>query len=297
MATVAGVTWDGVSRWARGNGLEIVLLVVGSVLLVRFAAWFGEQVTSRIESTSDRPEADALVRSEEAKHRHAVAQVVTWATIVMIYVVTAFLVLQRLEVPLTSLVAPATIVGVALGFGAQRIVQDLLSGFFIITERQYGYGDVVRISPPGTSTGVSGTVEEVTLRVTRLRTVNGELLTLPNGEIRQVTNLSRDWARAVIDVPVPIDADINRVTDRLRGLGDDAFADPELRPLLLDPPSVMGIESLDVGSLKLRLVARTLPGRQFEVGRALRARIARAFQEEGVTVPASLLSADPDTTA
>ena len=292
----AMVSWDGLSRWARGSGLEIVMLVVGAILLARFATWIGERITDHIDEL-DRRNVDSLVRSEQEKHRHALAQVVTWVSIVLVYTITAFLVLQKLQIPLTSLVAPATVAGVAVGFGAQRVVQDLLSGFFIITERQYGYGDVVRVSPPGTTTGVSGTVEEVTLRITRLRTVNGELLTLPNGEIRQVTNLSRDWARAVIDVPIPVGTDINRVSGVLRNVGQDAFADETLRPQLLDPPSVMGVEELDVEYLKMRVVARTLPGKQFDVGRILRARIALALQAEGLNVPPTFVDAPPSASA
>jgi moderate conductance mechanosensitive channel len=278
----------GVSRWARGSGLEIVLLVIGSVLLARFASWFGNHVTARIDAGAR--EEDALVRSELAKHRHALAQVVTGSALVLIYFVTGILVLQRLKIPLTTLVAPATVVGLAVGFGAQRVVQDLLAGFFLITERQYGFGDVIRISVPGTTTGVSGTVEEVSLRVTRLRTINGELLMLPNGEIRQVTNLSRDWARAVIDVPVPIGSDIAKVNDILRSVGQAVFSDPAMRPLLLDEPTVMGVESIEVDFLKVRVVARTLPGKQFDVAREMRSRIAAAFLDEGISVPSALLN-------
>ena len=283
-----------INRWARSNGLEIVLLVTGSVLLGRLARWTGARVTAGIDANAR--EEDALVRSEQAKHRHAVAEVVTWTALVLIYFVTGLLVLQRLEVPLTSLVAPATVAGVAIGFGAQRVVQDLLSGFFLIAERQYGFGDVIRVSPPGTTTGVTGTVEDVTLRVTRLRTPGGELLMLPNGEIRQVTNLSRDWARAVIDVPVPAGADIARATEILRSAGEEVFEDPELRPLLLDPPSVMGVESIDVDRVTVRMVARTQPGKQFEVGRELRVRVATALQQEGIALPTWLETGSPTAT-
>jgi len=279
------------NRWARSNGLEIILLITGSILLGRLARWFGSWVTARIEANAQ--EEDALVRSEQAKHRHALAEVVTWTALVLIYFVTGLLVLQRLEVPLTSLVAPATVAGVAVGFGAQRIVQDLLSGFFLIAERQYGFGDVIRVSAPGTTGGVTGTVEDVTLRITSLRTTNGELLMLPNGEIRQVTNLSRDWARAVIDVPVPVGTDISRATEILRTVGGEVFNDEELRPLLLDPPSVMGVESIEVNRVIIRIVARTQPGKQFQVGRALRARVAVAFQEQGIIVASSLETAPP----
>ena len=137
---------------------------------------------------------DALVRSESMKHGHAVVQVITWASLVVIYSITAVLVIRLLGVPLTGFVAPATVAGVALGFGAQRIVQYLLAGFFLITERQYGFGDVIKLSVLGT-TGAIGTVEEVTLRITQIRTLDGEVVSTPNGQIVQVTNLSRDWAR------------------------------------------------------------------------------------------------------
>jgi small conductance mechanosensitive channel len=184
-------------RWARGNGLEIVLLVLGSILLARCVSWTANRLTSRIDAADERR--DAVVRSEAAKHRHSLTQAVTWVVVALLYSITAVLVLQRFGVPFAGLVAPATVAGVALGFGAQRIVQDILAGFFIVAERQYGYGDLIRVANIGSTTGVTGTVEDVTLRTTRMRTVNGEVVFVPNGQITQVTNLSRDWARAVID--------------------------------------------------------------------------------------------------
>src|SRR5258708_30035651 len=240
--TLAITSLDDFSTWVRGNGLEIVLLIVGSILLARFAGWFGAKVTERIDA-HDR-NSDALVRSEAAKHRHSLTQVVTWTAIVLIYAVTGVLVLQRFGVPLASLIAPATVAGVALGFGAQRVVQDILAGFFIITERQYGFGDLIRISNLGSTTGVTGTVEDVTLRITRMRTPDGAVVIIPNGQINQVTNLSRDWARAVIDVPLPATADINRVNALLQAAGEDVYADESLRPLMLDAPTLLGVDSL-----------------------------------------------------
>jgi small-conductance mechanosensitive channel len=283
-----------VSRWARSSGLEIVLLVTGAILLTRSATWLGGRIIERIDANAQ--ETDALVRSEAAKHRHALAQVVTWVTLVLIYCVTAVLIVERLGVPVTSLVAPATVVGVALGFGGQRVVQDILAGFFIIIERQYGFGDVVRIGIPGMGEPVSGTVEDVTLRVTRIRSVNGEVIITPNGQIVQVTNLSRDWARAVVDVPVPAGVDVNLVNEILRQVGAAAYEDPQLHALLLDPPSVMGVESIEVDQFEVRLVARTLPGKQFDVGRALRARITAAFLREGIHLPAGLDTVEPTGT-
>ena len=279
------------SHWARGSGLEIVLIVVGAELLARLVRWFGGRVTARIDAK--QTQADALVRSEAAKHRHAVTQVLTWVTVVLIYLIAAIMVADRLGVPLAGLVAPATVAGVALGFGAQRIVQDILAGFFIITERQYGFGDLIRIAQLGSATGVSGTVEEVTLRITRIRSSNGEVIIVPNGQIVQVTNLSRDWARAVVDVPVPVTADVTQVNDILREVGMEAYEDETMRPLLLDTPMVMGVESLEVDTLKVRLVARTLPGKQFEVTRMLRQRIALAFRRHGISAGELIESSQP----
>jgi small conductance mechanosensitive channel len=279
-----------VSNWARGNGLEIVLLVTGAILLTRLAYWVGARITSRIDANAR--ETDALVRSEQAKHRHALAQVITWATMVVIYIATGIAVAQRLGIPLPSLVAPAAVVAVALGFGAQRIVQDILAGFFIITERQYGFGDLVRLAVPSVGNSAIGTVEDVTLRVTTVRTADGEVVVTPNGQISQVINMSRGWARAVLDVPVPATVDVNKVSDLLRQIGEEAYHDPELSQLLLDPPAVMGVQSIDVTQFQVRVVARTLPGKQFDVGRALRARIAARLLREGITLPPTLEGAE-----
>lgn len=275
-----------VTLWARREGLEILLLLAGALLLTRFASWLGGRITTQIDDAVE--ESDALVRSEAAKHRHALTQVVTWTVLVLIYCVAAVMILQRLGLPISGLAAPATVAGVALGFGAQRLVQDILAGFFVITERQYGFGDVIRLTLVGTGAPVQGTVEDVSLRVTQMRTLNGEVVITPNGQIVQVTNLSRDWARAVLDVPVPSTADVSRVTSILQDVCAAAYADDELRPLLLDPPSVMGVESIEVDQLNIRIVARTLPGKQFDVGRVLRARIADALRIEGVVVAPTL---------
>jgi small conductance mechanosensitive channel len=269
--------------WVTGRGLVVVLLVLGSILLARFVQWVGTKITDRIDSRATG--GDALVRSEAAKHRHSLTQVLTWVAVVLIYSIAVFLVLSTLGIPVTGLVAPATVLGVGLGFGAQRVVGDILAGFFIITERQYGFGDVVSIAVVGGGDMASGTIEDVTLRITRMRSPNGEVVTVPNGQIVKVIHLSRDWARAVVDVPVPTSSDVNRVNEILREVGAEAFRDPALRKLLLDPPSVMGVESLDLDQVNVRVVARTLPGKQFEVGRDLRARIVLAFRRQGMTLP------------
>ena len=278
------------TAWLRTDALQIVMLVSGAFLVSRAVSWTSRMLTARIDLRI--PTTDALARSQTAKHRHAVTGVATGVFLALLYIVVAVLVLERFGVPLATLVAPAAVVGVGLGFGAQTVVGDLLAGFLIVSERQYGYGDLVEIKTIVGTAVVTGTVEDVTLRITRLRTLNGEVVFVPNGQILLTTNLSRDWARTVIDVPVPVTADVSTVTSLLRKVGQAAFADEALKPLLLYEPSVMGIESISVDQFEVRVVARTLPGKQFEVGRKLRGRISIALREAGITVPSVSVEAD-----
>jgi small conductance mechanosensitive channel len=266
---VPAVTLDDLSRWARSSGLEILLVVIGALLLARLVHALLERAPGRFGG-SDR-------------HSRAVAQALTWVIDALITVIATVIVLQRLNVPLTSIVAPATVAGVAIGFGAQRVVADLLSGFFLFAERQLGYGDVVRISQPGQTAGVTGTVESLTLRTTRLRTLSGEVVFVPNGEIRQLTNLSMDWARVVLDVPFSADADLEAGIGLLRSVTAAMREDGYWREQLLGEPVIRGVETLDVDNLTVRLLVRTPPGRQFEVAGELRRRIAEALRREGVT--------------
>lgn len=271
------------SHWARGKGLEIVLITIGAVLISRLVRVIAALLGRRLQNRANLRDPDAPP-DEEIRHLRAVNQVVSWVVIVLVDFVAAILVVDRFGIPLASLVAPATVAGVAIGFGAQRMVQDLLSGFFLLVERQYSYGDVVRIAMPGQTTGITGTVEELTLRATKLRTFEGELVILPNGEIRQVTNLSRDWARAIVDLPIPVDADMSKVNDVLHRAAREFYADKAWRTFLLDEPSVMGIERVQVGYLQVRVVARTQPGKQADVARELRARVTLALLDAGITI-------------
>jgi small-conductance mechanosensitive channel len=287
---VAVAPLSDLTDWLRGPALEIVLFITGAILLSRLTRWVSGRVYTRIDA---RPSSTGQIADESAKHRHVVTQGLTWVLIVVIYSVAVVLVVQRLGVPITGLVAPAAVLGVAVGFGAQRIVQDILAGTFIIFERQYGFGDVIRIGTLGSEAGVTGTVEEVTLRITRLRTLAGEVVIVPNGQIVQVINMSRDWARAVVDVPVPTSVDLTHAKEILQEVTEAAVEDPALGQMLLDAPTVLGVQSMEVDSVHLRIVARTLPGKQFDVGRELRSRVAIAFQHEGIRVPTTMDTAEP----
>jgi small-conductance mechanosensitive channel len=266
-----------ISQWLRTNGLEIVMFVVGAALIGRFVHWLGGHYVSRLEQLRAADE-----ERMELRHLHSLAQAAEWTVTGVVYFVAALLVVSRVQLPLTSLVAPATAIGAAIGFGAQSVVRDLLAGFFLFSERQYVFGDVIQISAVGDTTGISGTVEELTLRTTRLRTVRGELVIIPNGAVQQVVNRSRDWSRVIVDVPIPLDEDVDRATQVLRDEVAAMAADETWRDALLDAPVVAGVESIQAGFLQVRVTARTVPARQVDVARELRRRVAQGLREAGI---------------
>ncbi len=255
-------------------------------MIIRFTHWAGGRRRRWIDGQIKVQIESGQVASEELKRSRAVSEAVEWAIVALVGFVAFILSFDRLGIPLTTLVAPATVVGIGLGFGAQQMVGDLLAGFFLLSEHQFAFGDVIRLSVPGQTTGITGTVEELTLRVTKVRTAQGELVVVPNSALRQVTNLSKDWSRAVIDIPISVTEDLEVVTRLLRDVVKSMADDRQWSGLLLGEPVVAGVETIDVGYVQLRLIARTLPGRQFEIGRELRLRAITALRAAGVVSPA-----------
>ena len=271
--------------WLRNDGLEVVLLILAAALFTRAIGKIARMWTGRIDARHSEDE----FWSEESKHLHSLIQVISYVVIGIVYMIFGIQVLLRFGVNLVTLVAPATVLGAALGFGAQKIVQDFLAGFFILAERQYGYGDIVELT---TATGVSaGTIEDVTLRVTRLRTLDGEAVIVPNGQIVTAINQSQDWARAIIDVPVPNNADMDKANEVLLGVCRDIVDDEYVGSYILDEPSVMGVQSIRLEQTVMRLLARTKPGMQWQVGRRMRAVILRRFRAEGIVLEPEALAA------
>lgn len=273
------------NSWLDNSLFPAMVIVLGAWVIVRFAHWAGAIRRRDIDDRIREAIESGLVASEGVKRSRALSEAIEWVVVALACFLGGILALERLGLPLTTLVAPATVIGIGLGFGAQQVVGDLLAGFFLFAEHQFAFGDVIRLSMPGQSTGVTGTVEEVTLRVTKVRTAQGELVIVPNSALRQVTNLSKDWSRAVIDIPIPVDQDLEQVTRLLRDAIDDMTKDQHWRSLILGEPVVAGVESIEVGYVQLRLIARTLPGRQFEVGREIRLRAATALRAAGIASP------------
>jgi small conductance mechanosensitive channel len=273
--------WRGqIGQWIIERGLRVAMVLIAAVLVARFVSWVTGRIIRRIDERF--AESDELVRSEATKYHRSVTSLIQWSSYCLLGIWVLVQISEILRFSVGGLIAPAAVLGAALGFGAQQLVKDLLSGVFIIAEKQYSFGDLVTLTIAGSMTDASGIVERLTLRVTRLRSPNGEMLTVPNGQIVKSVNQSRDWARAVVDIPVSVTADLNQVNEVLHQVCDNAREDPLLKDLLLDAPTVMGVEKIEVDTVTLRLVARTLPGKQFEATRQLRLLVVRALAHIGI---------------
>jgi small-conductance mechanosensitive channel len=196
----------------------------------------------------------------------------------VVMVVIALMFIAELGYDIGPLIASAGIIGVAIGFGSQALVKDFLSGIFMIFEDQYGVGDVVDLGE------ASGTVEAVSLRVTRLRDVNGTVWYVRNGEILRVGNMSQNWARTVLDVTVGYTEDLVQVRRVLEEVAHDLWVDDEFRGLVIEEPEVWGVESLGVDGIVMRVTLKTAPMEQWGVARAMRERVKARFEHEGINL-------------
>ncbi|NDU76753.1 mechanosensitive ion channel [Actinomadura sp. DSM 109109] len=235
-----------------------------------------EKVRERSRTVFDG--SPALLNRRRAQRAQTLGSVLRSIASIIIMGTAAFSILGSLGLNLAPILASASVIGVAVGFGAQNIVKDFLAGLFMLLEDQYGVGDVIDVG------SAKGTVEAVTLRVTRMRDVNGVVWYVPNGEIKKVGNESQNWGRAVLDIPVDINEDTEKVKEILQGAADELAADPPWDEIVLEQPSVWGVQALAGDAIVIRVVLKTAPGRQGDIARELRERVKRAFDEAGVTV-------------
>jgi small-conductance mechanosensitive channel len=235
-----------------------------------------EKVRERSRTVFEGP--PALLSQRRAQRAKTLGSVLRSIASVVIMGTALFSVLGQLGLNLTPVLASATVIGMAVGFGAQNIVKDLLAGLFMLLEDQYGVGDVIDVG------SAKGTVEAVTLRVTRMRDVNGVVWYVPNGEIKKVGNESQNWGRAVLDIPVDINEDTGKVSEILKSTADELAGDSAWEEIVLEEPSVWGVQALAGDAVIIRVVLKTAPGRQADVARELRERVKKAFDEAGVSV-------------
>ena len=225
---------------------------------------------------------NALLQTQEHSLRSeqridALTSVLRSLVTFVVYTVATFMILGEIGINLGPLLAGAGILGVALGFGSQSLVKDFLSGVFILVEDQFGVGDIVDLDGQ-----TSGVVDAVSLRTTRLRAVDGTLWHVPNGEIRRVGNKSQHWSRALIDIEVAYDTDLDHAEAVIANVADEvAKEDPEV----IEQPEVWGVEQLGANGIVIRLVVKTRPSEQFRVSRELRRRIKAVFEQEGIEIP------------
>ncbi|MGH7557733.1 MAG: mechanosensitive ion channel family protein [Gemmatimonadota bacterium] len=217
--------------------------------------------------------------SERLQRRKTLASVMTTGGLILILTVTLMMILDTLGLPLGPLLATAGVASLAIGFGAQTLVKDVISGFFILLEDQYAIGDVIETA------GVDGVVEEVNLRTTVLRDLHGSVHVVPNGEIRVLSNKTKGWSRAVLEIGVGYGEDPDRVIAVLEAIADEIYEDPVFGTLLMEPPTVPGVEAFGDSAVTIRMMAKTLPLKQWDVARELRRRIKHRFDAEGIEIP------------
>lgn len=268
-----GVHLRALSDWAFASGLKILLIVVLAYALVRMT----QLVVRRFEyEMSLGTDLDAIERGKRARTLGSVVQNFVSALVIGIALLMA---LRLLDLDITPVLTGAGIVGLAVGFGAQTLVRDIISGFFLILEDQIRVGDAASIN------GADGIIEAINLRTVVLRDVEGTVHVYPNGAINNLANRSKDFSYYVVDLSVSYYDDTDRVVALLRQLGAELQADQTYGPSILAPIEVLGVDSFGDWSLKLKARIKTVPLKQWFVGRELRSRIVKAFAKHGFTIP------------
>ena len=255
----------------RGS-LKVTLIVVLALLFTRLGSRFASRSIRSLATRS--PLRAAGPRSEQ--RANTLAGVAVSLIRIVVWTMAGLLILGVLGVNLGPFLAGASIVGVALGFGTQSLVKDFVSGFFILIEDQYAVGDVITIADQ------TGTVEEIDLRVTRLRAIDGTVWFVPNGEIRKVGNSAKEWGRSIVDVIVPRKADLAAATAAIEEEAAAVAADPAWTEAILEAPEVLGVNAMGVDNVTVRVSTKTTPGQRIALAREMRSRISHRLQRDGV---------------
>jgi moderate conductance mechanosensitive channel len=254
---------------AETRGVRVLVILVVAFILVRVL----RALTTRlVQIAKGQTRADKM-REQQTRTMAGVVYSVGVALIVAAAVLVA---LPEFGFDVTPFEAIAAVSSLALGFGAQSLVKDVINGFFIVIEDQFVVGDLIQVN------GETGRVEHLTLRRTVIRNVNGAMVTVPNSLVGQVANLSRDWSQAFVDVTVPSDEHVGRALATLEKISGDLRNDESWSPAIVDGPRVLGVESLSLDGTVIRLQVRTVLNRKDDVARELRRRIKLAFEESSI---------------
>ncbi|MGQ0813139.1 MAG: mechanosensitive ion channel family protein [Gemmatimonadota bacterium] len=253
--------------------IQVGVILLASIILYQFVKVILKRIIAR-----EIEEEDPLVKRLKEQRVQTLGSLFTNVLLVVMVTVTTLTILD-VFINIGPLLASVSVVGLAVSFGAQSLVKDIISGTFMLIEGQFGIGDVVKVGD------TAGMVEKITLRTTILRDLHGVVHIIPNGEITRVSNLTKTWSRAVLDVSVAYRVDIDQAIATLENIAAEFQADPEWGLLLIEPPEVPGVESLGDSGVVIRMTAKTLPLKQWDVARELRRRIKNRFAAEAIEIP------------
>ncbi len=267
-------TFNEILGWLRTGGLRLAIIAGGSLLLVHLLKLGADRVVRAVVEGGDGRV------GEREKRALTLAHIVRAVGATAIVIIATMMGLREFGLDITPIIAGAGVVGLAVGFGAQSLIKDVIAGFFIILDGQFGVGDVIRTGD------ITGQVERLALRVTVLRDPHtGAAHFIPNSELKVVSNLTKEWSRVALSVGVTYREDIDRVVGVLKRVGHEVSVDERVGALILEAPEVLGIEALGESQVTLQVMVKTLPQKQWEVARELRKRIKAAFDKEGIEVP------------
>ena len=277
--TLAGYTPPAVGnretliRWLFERGLRLAVIAIAGYLVIRI----GATAATRFEREMSR--GSGLDVIERTKRAQTLSRMLRKTLSVIVLTVAGLMALREFDIDIRPVLTGAGIVGLAVGFGAQTLVRDVISGFFLILEDQVRVGDVAVVNNQG------GLVEEVNLRTIVLRDEEGTVHVFPNGEVKTLANKSKDFSYFVFTVGVSYDDDPDTVMTALADAGKEVCNDPEFKPHILEPTEVYGVDAFEPGQIVIKGRVKTVPLKQWTVGRELRKRIARIFRERGIHVP------------
>lgn len=258
-----------------------IVVVVGTFLALKFLAnKLINRIVRQMKVPDSRQLGTARVSSRKATRADALGTLLRSITNVVLVTIAVFMVLGVFGINLAPLIAGAGIIGLAIGFGAQDLVADFLSGVFMLAEDQYGIGDVIDAGD-----GIVGVVEGVGLRTTRIRDVTGTLWHVPNGQITRIGNMSQEWARALLDVGVAYGTDVDQASEVIKRVADEMAAEEAYASDFLGEPDIWGVQNLSPDSVDIRLVIKTTPGTQWAIARELRRRIKYALEDADIEIP------------
>jgi small-conductance mechanosensitive channel len=263
---------DVLVQWALSSGIRIAIIIIGAFVVLRIFRLLIRKSKKKFVK-ADRIDIEGQKRTE------TLSRILENTLRVVVMIAALLMVLKEIGIDIGPLLAGAGIIGLAVGFGAQSLVKDIISGFFILLENQMNVGDVVSIA------GELGLVEAIKLRVTILRDLEGKVHVVPNGEISVLTNLTKEYSRALLDIGVAYKEDVDHVVGILKETGTGMQQDDEFGPMILEPLEVLGLDSFGDSSVNIKVLFKTLPGKQWPVSREFRRRVKKVFDERGIEIP------------